>query len=62
MGKVVKQVSTTQTRGKTSVTTTTTTTIIIIIIIIILLFSSNAALIFNSGSARLESRARYWLS
>jgi hypothetical protein len=57
MGKVVKQVSTTQTRGKTSVTT-----IIIITIIIILLFSSNAALTFNSGSARLESRARYWLS
>jgi hypothetical protein len=58
MGKVVKQVSTTQrTRGKTFVTLTTKT-----IIIIILLFSSDAALIFNSGSARLESRARYWLS
>jgi t-SNARE complex subunit (syntaxin) len=36
--------------------------IIIIIIIIIILFSSNATLIFNSGSARLESRTRYWLS
>jgi hypothetical protein len=36
--------------------------VIIIKIIIILLFSSNVALIFNSGCARLESRARYWLS
>jgi len=34
----------------------------VLIIIIIILLSSNAALIFNSGSARLEFRARYWLS
>jgi len=54
MGKAVKHVSTRQrTHRKTFVTTTTTT---------IILFSSNAALIFNSGRARLESRARYWLS
>ena len=48
--KTVKQVSTRQrTHSKTFVTT-------------IILFSSNGALIFNSGRARLESRARYWLS
>ena len=58
-GKLVKQVSTTQRiRGQIFVIII----IIITTIIIIILFSTNAALIFNSGSAQLESRARYWLS
>jgi hypothetical protein len=59
-GKLVKQVSTTQRiRGQIFVIIII---IIITTIIIIILFSTNAALIFNSGSAQLESRARYWLS